>query len=263
MIGRMRAPSDAALPDNAPRGKSSSVAGAVALVGGISAFEIGAALLFVLARQPLLAMLSSGAGMVLALRWIRLYHRRTEAAVESGIVAAREALAVGNRTTAWNLACAAAEAAADRLKRNVALTVMATVAVDEKDLRTARDLVERMGSPRDVDPLLEAAIELCRGRVDGAIRALDEGRQRPMFGAAAARRLVELLAERDDLARAVEVAIDCIDLLPEQDLRNMLTSLEAWGAPGHAATLAVALALRTPIVTQEIALGRASDPLRD
>jgi hypothetical protein len=263
MIGRMRAPSDAAFPQEAPKARASSVAGAVALVGGIFACEIGATLLFVVARQPLLASLAAGAGMAIALRWARLHYRRADAAVDSGIAAAREALAVGNRTTAWNLACAAAETTADRRKRNAALVVMATVAVDEKDLRTARALIERMGSPRDVDPLLEAAIEVAAGRVDGAIRALEQGRRRPTFGAAAARRLVELLAERDDLSRAVEVAVDCIDLLSEQDLRNMIASLDAWGAAGHAATVAVALALRKPIVTQKIALPRAHDPLRD
>ena len=48
-----------------------------------------------------------------------------------------------------------------------------------------------------------------------------------------------------------------------QNLRNMIASLDAWGAPDHAATVAVALALRTPMATQKIALRRASDPLRD
>ena len=259
----MRAPPDAAFPDDAPKAKPSSLARALALVGGIFACEIGAALLFVFARQPLLALLAGGVGMAIALRWVRLHVRRADAAVESGLAAAREALDAGNRSTAWNLACAAAEAAADRRKRNAALAVMATVAVEEKDLRTARDLVERMGSPRDVDPLLEAAMEMAVGRVDGAIRALEHGRRRPTFGAGAARRLVELLAERDELSRAVEVAVDCIDLLSEEELRNMVASLNAWGAAGHAATVAVALALRTPIATQQIALTRASDPLRD
>jgi hypothetical protein len=43
----------------------------------------------------------------------------------------------------------------------------------------------------------------------------------------------------------------------------MIASLEAWGAAGHAATVGVALALRTPIVPQKITLPRAHDPLRD
>jgi hypothetical protein len=264
MIGRMRAAqSDVGSPADALAAKGSSAGGAVALLGAIFACEIGATLLFVFARRPLLALVEVVAGMAIALRWVRAHRRLADAAVGSQIAAAREALAVGNRTTAWNIACAAAEAAADRCKRNAALAVMIDVAVDEKDLRTARMLLARIGPAREVDPLLEARIEMAEGGPEMAIRALERGRRRPSFGGAAARRLVELCAERDDLSRAVEVALDCIDLLPEEDLRNMIASLDAWGAPDHAATVAVALALRTPFAPQKIALGRATDPLRD
>jgi hypothetical protein len=242
---------------------SSSVAGAVGLVAAIFACEVGASLLFVLARQPLLGFAAAGAGMGIALRWVRRHRRLADAALGRQIAAAKEALAARSYTTAWNLACAAAEAAPDRQRRNAALNVMAEVAIDEKNLRAARELLVRMGSARDLDPLLEAAIETADARPDAAIDALERARRRPTFGGAAARRLVELLAERDDLARAVEIALDCIDLLAVQDLRNMQASLEAWGAPGHAATIGVALALRAPMAPQKRSLPPAPDPLRD
>jgi hypothetical protein len=256
--------SGATSPDGGPRANASSAAAVLVLVGAIFACEIGATLLFVFAGRPLLALVALAAGIAIALRWIRAHRRFADAEAQSQIAAAREALAAGNRTTAWNLACAAAEAAAAGRRRNAALGVMIDVAVDEKDLGTARELLARIRPAHDVDPLLEAAIAMAGAGPEGAIRALEEGRRRPTFGAAAARRLVELLAERDELSRAVEVALDFIDLLSEQDLHNMIASLGAWGAPGHAATVAVAMAFRSPSGTQNVAVTRASShPLRD
>ena len=236
---------------------------ALALVAAIFTCEVGAALLFVFARRPLLALLTVAVGIAIALRWVRAHRRRLDAEVARQLAAAREALAARNPAAAWTLASAAAEGAADRPTRNTALAVMIEAAVDRRDLRTARALLARMARASDVDPLLEARIELADGGHEMAIRALERGRKRPTFGGAAARRLVELWAEREDLSRAVGAALDCIDLLAEDDLRNMIASLDAWGAPDLAATVAVALALRAPIVTQEIALARAPDPLRD
>jgi hypothetical protein len=259
----MRAPSHVVLLDDAAGRRSSSAGRALALVGAIFACEVGATLLFVLARQPLLALLVIAVGLGIALRWVRSHRRRAALAIASQLAAAREALAGGNRTAAWNLACRAAQAAADRRRRNAALAVMIDVAVEERDLRTARSLLGRMGSERDVDPLAECAIEVADGGPEAGIRALEWGRRRPTFGAAAARRLIELLAERDELSRAVEVALASIDLLSEQDLRNMIASLEGWGAPGHAATVALALALCAPTATRQIGLTHAPDPLRD
>jgi hypothetical protein len=235
----------------------------VGLVAAMFACEVGASLLFVLVRQPLLGFAAAGAGMGIALRWVRRHRRLADAALGSQIAAANEALAVRSYTDAWNIACAAAKAASDRRRRNAALTVMAEVAIDENNLRAARELLGRMGPAPDVDPLLEAAIATADGRPDDAIAALERARPRPTFSGAAARRLVELLAERDDLPRAVEIALDCIDLLAVQDLRNMQASLEDWGAPGHAAAIGVALALRAPMAPQKLSLPPAPDPLRD
>jgi hypothetical protein len=254
------APSQATSADDAPPA-TSSARGAVALVWAIFASELGAALLFVVARQPALALLSTAVGITLALGWAGRHHRRGETVATGRIAAAREALAAGKHTIAWNIACAVAAGALDRRTHRAALTVMVKVAIEEKDLRKARALLARMGPPRQVDPLLEAAIELASGRADGAIRALRRGRERPVFGRAAARQLVELCAAGNDLEGAVAAALDCIDLLAAQDLRNMIASLEAWGAPELAGTVAVALALRAPVAAREISLGPAPDPL--
>ena len=55
--------------------------------------------------------------------------------------------------------------------------------------------------------------------------------------------LVELYAEANDLERAVEVAIEHLDLLDPHDVQNMISSLRAWGEPQHAATLGIAAAM--------------------
>ena len=235
----------------------------MALIATIFSCEVGASLLLVLARRPMLAGVVTGVAVVLALLWARRHRQRVEAALRGQVASATSALAEGRHTVAWNIACAAAGGAPDRWTRNAALTVMVKVAIAEKKLRTARALVERMGPARHVDPLLEAAIELADGGAEGAIQALLRARRRPAFGRAAARRLVELCAEENDLGRAVAAALDCIDLLAAQDLRNMIASLEAWNAPGHAETIAVALALRAPLTAREISLGHAPDPLGD
>ncbi len=252
--------SEATSVSNAP---SPASAGWVTLVVTILGCEVGASLLVALARQPLIALGVTGVAVAHALRWARRHRQRLDAALRGQVASATSALAEGRHTIAWNIACAAAAAAPGWRMRNAALTVMVEVAIAEKNLRTARELVGRMGPARHVDPLLEANIEMSDGRAEGAIQALLRGRRRPAFGRAAARRLVELCAEENDLARAVAVALDCIDLLGVQDLLNMIASLEAWGAPGHAETVAVALALRAPLTAREISLGQAPDPLGD
>jgi uncharacterized protein YfiM (DUF2279 family) len=252
--------SEATSVDDAPFPTSG---GSVALVATIFTCEVGASLLVVLTRQTMIALVVTGMAVALALHWARRRRQRVGAASSGQVAAARSALAEGRATIAWSIARDAVAWAPDRRRRNAALAVMVKVAIEEKNLRTARELLGRMGPAGQVDPLLEAAIEKADGGAEDAIQALLRARRRPAFGRAAARRLVELCAEENDLARAVEVALDCIDLLAVQDLRNMIASLEAWGAPGHAETVAVALALRAPLTAREISLGRTPDPIGD
>lgn len=236
--------------------RSSEVVGSAVLLGGLFGCEVTASLLVGLQKRPGLGMLFVAAGIALALEWVRRHRRRVDLVVGAEIAAAKALLTEGRSTAAWNTACAAANRAAHQRLRNAALAVMVQVSIEEKNYQTARQVLARMSPRGIVDPLLEATIEKADGHPDRARQALEQGRSRPAFGAAAARLLVEMHAEADDLQRAVEVAIDCIDLLTIEEIRNMIASLEAWGEPSHAVALSVALTVRTAVAASSIRLSR-------
>lgn len=241
-----------------PVTKRPAGSGAVPLVLGISACEIGASLVVGLTGRLMWGALLAGLGLAIALRWVRRYQRLAGAGVAAEIAAAKLLVADGRTTVAWNRACAAAQAAPGRDLRNAALVVMAGIAIDDRDHRTAREVVARMVGP--VDPLLVARIACVDGDLGRAIEVLEAARGRPSFGAAAARRLIELHAEVDDLKRAVQVALDHLELMNGEDLRNMLASLEAWGDAAGAARLAGALAAHSPPAAREPPLGGSPEP---
>jgi hypothetical protein len=207
--------------------------------------EIAASLLVAVAKQPALGMLCLGAGLAFAFRWAQRRRRFVAGMLRGQITAAARFLADGNRTAAWNAACAVAEAAAAGAPvRNAALAILARVALDENRADAAREILTRVQPRRAVDPWLEARVEQADGRPDRAIALLDRARHTLLFSAAAARLLVELLAEANALDRAVRVAIDHLDLLEPQDVQNMIASLQAWGEPRHASALTMAVAMR-------------------
>ncbi len=68
----------------------------------------------------------------------------------------------------------------------------------------------------------------------------------------AARLLVELYAEAEHLDRAVQIALEHLDLLEVHDVRNMIASLQAWDEPQHAAALVMALTIRSSHTERQI-----------
>ena len=145
--------------------------------------------------------------------------------------------------------------------RNAALRVMAEVAIDgEEPAHRARARGADGPGPRSRSAAGGEHRDVgrpCRGRDPGAparAAAADVRRR----GGASPRRA---LRRGDDLARAVAVALDCIDLLGGAGSAEHDASLEAWGAPGHAATSAWRWRCGRP-TAREISLAPAPDPLR-
>jgi hypothetical protein len=222
--------------------------------------EAAASLLMVLGRRPVSGLLVMALGLLIALDWVRRFRRRTEAFAATQLASATVLLALGRREAAWNAAAAAADAATKRSRRDAARAIMVDAAIADRDYETARKVVAGMAKP--VDPLLEAKIEVAAGQPSRAIAVLEQARGRANFGGDAARRLIELYGEIDDLKRAVIVAIAHFDLLDVEDVRNMVASLEVWGEPAGAALLAGALAARPAGVAREIRIARAPEPER-
>jgi hypothetical protein len=214
------------------------------LIVGVFACEVTAGLLVAIEKRPGLGLLFVGAGLGIAFAWARTHRRYADAIVSGRIESAKRLLADGSHIAAWNAACAAAGAAAGQWLRNAALAVLVRVALEEKHYKTARDILGRMRPRFFVDPCLEAAVERADGGVERATAALERARNWPTFDGAAARLLIELYAEANHLDRATRIAVEHLDLLEEQDIRNMIASLETWGEPRKAAVLAVALAMR-------------------
>ena len=240
---------------NSRQSSQAAAPGAATMLVGVVACEVTASLLVGLDRRPMLGLFFAGVAVAIALGWLRRHRRHADAIAGDQIRTATRLLAEGNYTAAWEAADAAARAAAGTWRRDAALTVMVQVAIAEKRCQTAREVLERMRRPGGrVDPHLEAAIERADGRADRAMDALERARGLPTFGGAAARLLVELYAETERLDRAVEIALEHLDLLEVHDVRNMIASLQAWDEPQHAATLVMALTLRSSHTGRQIRL---------
>ena len=124
---------------------------------------------------------------------------------------------------------------------------MVQVAIAEKRCETAREVVGRMrggaGSsipvsrPRSSGPTAVPTAPRKLSSAPAVYRRSAE--RRPVCWSSCTRR-------RSDLDRAVQIALEHLDLLEVHDVRNMIASLEAWDEPQHAAALVMALTLRTP-----------------
>jgi hypothetical protein len=227
--------------------------GAATSLAGVIACEVTASLLVGLQRRPMLGLFFFGVGLAIAFGWLRRHRRHADAIAGDQIQTATRLLAEGSYAAAWDAADAAARAAAGTWLREAALTVMVQVAIAEKRCETAREVLGRMRRRRGlVDPSLAAAIERADGRADRALETLEGARGLPTFDGAAARLLVELYAEAERLDRAVQIALEHLDLLEVHDVRNMIASLEAWDEPRHAAALVMALTIRSARTEREI-----------
>jgi hypothetical protein len=240
---------------------SSRTDGFALAIVGIVACETGATLLIAIGRAPVAGLAFVAGGIAIAFTGLRRYRRNADAIAGARIEAAKTLLADGSHTAAWNAACAAAYVAAGEQRVRAAVAVMARIALDEKDYKLARNILEQAAARRLVDPWLEAEIERGDGHPERAIEVLEGARERAALDEVAARMLVELHAETNNLARAVRVAIDHVNVMKEQDLRNMIASLQAWGHPEHAVALTLALALRRAIAAGDIRRSGSSDRL--
>ena len=188
------------------------------LVVGVVACEAGATLLIAVGRAPIVGLAFVAGGIAIAFTGLRRYRRNADAIAGAGIEAAKSLLADGSHTAAWNAACAAAYAAAGEQRVRAAVAVMARIALDEKNYKLARQILEQAAARRLVDPCLEAEIEQADGHPERAIEVLERAGERAPLDEAAARLLVELHVETNNLARAVRVAIDHVNVIKEQDL---------------------------------------------
>jgi hypothetical protein len=239
--------------------EASAPGAAVSLIA-IVACEVTAALLVALLGRPVLGIFVVGVGIAIALGWLRRYRRHADAVVSDQIETSKRLLTEGSHPAAWNVAAAAAVAASRPRLRNAALTVMARVALDEKRFERARRALGGVRPRSAVDPCLEAAIERAAGGIDQAIEALERARSRPTFDGAAARLLIELCGEANELDRAARIAIAHLHLLEVHDVRNMIASLAEWGEPHQAAAVKMALTIRLSGASRQIRLAEAPGP---
>ncbi len=120
----------------------------------------------------------------------------------------------------------------------------AAVALAFRWLRLQRRHVEASARERLALALAEALHEEAGGRAQQAIEILERARAEAPLDGAAARLLIELYARRDELTRAVEVALENLLRLDPGDVRNMIASLEAWDERQHAAALTFAVTIQ-------------------
>jgi hypothetical protein len=237
--------------------------GTVATLIGVGIAEITATVALVALRSPGVALAALGAGIALISRWAKEGRDLADADVVAQIATANGLRAEGQQREAWALACVAARRASRRHSRSSALTLLARIALEEGRIETARELLSRVPMAQRIDLPVQVAIERADGRVDRAIQLLEAARLRGNFSREAARLLVELHAESRDLDRAVQVAVESLDLIAPEDIRAMVSSLNSWGEFRHAATVARAASERMGDVEASAEPPRLHHPLEN
>jgi eukaryotic-like serine/threonine-protein kinase len=244
MLAAIRDPRSTATPREVPEVRQGGGFGTVATLVEIGTAEMAAVVAFLAFRSPGVALAILGAGIALMFRWAKERHALTDASVAEQIATANALRAEGKYRDAWALACVAARRASRPDSRSSALTLLARVALEEGRIETARELLSRVPIAQRIDLPVQVAIERADGRADRAIQLLEAARLRGNFGREAARLLVELHAEASDLDRAVQVAVESLDLIAPEDVRSMIASLNAWGEFRHAAAVVRAVSER-------------------
>ncbi|MFL5308511.1 MAG: hypothetical protein ACJ8F1_25085 [Polyangia bacterium] len=125
-----------------------------------------------------------------------------------------------------------------------ALCMVAAMALGLVGLRRFRRAALNIGDRQLAAAWTGAARAAAEGCTGMAIAILESTRARTNLNRPAARLLIDLHASADDVGRAVEVALEHLDLLEPGDIGNMITSLETWGERRYAALLTAAVSFQ-------------------
>ncbi|MES1165795.1 MAG: hypothetical protein ABUR63_08560 [Verrucomicrobiota bacterium] len=124
------------------------------------------------------------------------------------------------------------------------LCMVAAIAVGLVGLRRFRRASLNVGERQLAAAWTGAARAAAEGATGMAIAILESTRARTNLNRPAARLLIDLHASADDVGRAVEVALEHLDLLEPADISNMISSLETWGERRYAALLMAAVSFQ-------------------
>ncbi len=124
------------------------------------------------------------------------------------------------------------------------LCVAAVLALGSAGLRRLRRADPDAGERQLAAAWTGAARAAAEGCTGMAIAILESTRARTNLNRPAARLLIDLHASADDVGRAVEVALEHLEVLEPADIRNMITSLETWGERRYAALLMAAVSFQ-------------------
>jgi eukaryotic-like serine/threonine-protein kinase len=262
MLAAIRSPASMAKGEVVPKAGNDG-SGTVTTLIGINVAELSAVVSVVAFRSVVAALGALAAGIALMFRWTKARRDVADAAVVGQIATAESLRAEGKYREAWSLGRVAARRASRPRSRDAALTLLAQVALEEGNVEKARGVVRLAEADGRIEVHVQAAIERADGWVDRAIELLDTARRRGTLTREAARLLVELYAETDDLERAVQVAVESLDLIAPEDIRLMILSLNAWGEFCHAATVARALSRKTGDIEDAVEPPRLHHPIRN
>lgn len=130
------------------------------------------------------------------------------------------------------------------------LCMAAAIALGVVGLRRFRRVDQDVGERQLAAAWTGAARAAAEGCTGMAIAILESTRARTNLNRPAARLLIDLHASADDVGRAVEVALEHLDLLEPTDVNNMIASLEAWGERRYAALLTAAVSFQRMATTK-------------
>jgi hypothetical protein len=125
----------------------------------IGTAEIVATAALVAFRGPGVALAILAAGIAIVLRWAKEQRDLADASVVEQIATANGLRAASRYREAWALAHVAAGRASRSRSRSSALTLLARVALEEGQIETARDVLQRVPRDHRIDLPVQVAIE--------------------------------------------------------------------------------------------------------
>jgi tetratricopeptide (TPR) repeat protein len=190
--------------------------------------------------SPWIAVLfgSATVGAVRQARKIWLFGADSKQGLDAELGRARAAVARGDA----NVALAVAEEVLGRARtspmRNGAVLALAWAQATLGRPLVARELLERLERDGPVDAFLLAAVEDALGSPEAARARLEAAHREGMKDADATKLLIDLYAREGKLTRAIEVAMQELEVLGREAAAAVLSEAMARGAYAPAADLA-------------------------
>jgi Zn-dependent protease len=201
---------------------------------------------------------SAAVGALRQVRWLWLYKVDRDAGLEDELARARAAIARGDANQVLRYGADIVGRARTNTFKNAGLWVQAWAQATLGRKVEARETIERREGDTLTDPYLIAAVQDALGSPEVARAWLESEHQRGIRRTESVKLLIDLYARGGELARAVDLATESLDVLSEEDARAVLAAGIKGGASSESARLTAAIEGKFVKLSRDVGPGNPS-----